>query len=128
MAQTHPTATRNAIARAVTALVDEGQTYDAGRLVLFNREGVPCCTFSLAPPPAFRPPVEGIADAYPIAPTTDFRSGEVPARFEVHNRDGAVVWRGSVRPGGDLDMGRPGTLPNAAGKAFIHQFAYVAGI
>lgn len=112
MAIAHETATRNALADAFAAQVDEGTTYAGGRVVFggnFHPIGASAYATLVMSPTAFGAASNGIITANAITPDSDavgsgFDSVEI---FEIQNRDGDIVLTGTVTAtggGGDITL------------------------
>ena len=109
MSITHRASLRDELCDAVVDKLDLGSTFSNARIVLFDDADVPCTTWQL-PYPAMLDSSGGIS--YPAAAIADDNSpvlGKVPVRFEVQDRDGAWVWKGTVGASGAdwLDAGGP---------------------
>lgn len=123
MAVSHSTAARNAMANALVALVDQGATNPTGQLVIFDANSNVIATLPLSNP-AFAAAVNGTCAANAITNDANPVVGAVPYRYEVQDRNGNWVFRGSCAPAGGLGVNSP-AVP-AAAPATVTGFFYQA--
>lgn len=123
MAVTHAPSIRNAMAQAVVSSVDVGTVTASGRLLIFDSLGNLLSTVALQNP-SFQAPIAGVALAYPVTADPSPVTGAVPARYEVHDCNGALVFGGSCGPLGDL--GCPNVQIAPGQPVNVTDFAYVA--
>jgi hypothetical protein len=103
MATTHPDATRDAATNAVVDRADLGSAEDTATLRIKTAANAVLADLPMSNP-AFGDSASGVAAAAAIA-TTAAAAGGIAAKYDVLNRDGAVVFSGSVTAtggGGDL--------------------------
>ena len=123
MAVQHSIAARNAVANAVVALVDQGSAYATGRLVIFDQGNNVISTLPLLLP-SFAAAVNGTCALTGITNDANPVAGAIPYRYEIQNRNGNFVFRGSCAPTGD--MGVNGDAVPPASPATVTGFFYQA--
>jgi hypothetical protein len=123
MPVSHAIAVRNAIVAEVTNRLDQGSLRPTGRLVFFDKNQVAVAHLNFGNP-AFHRPADGMAFAYFIDQDPNPVTGAIPTRFEAQDRDGRVVWSGSVGPGGDFDYPNEPFLTGA--RIHVKEFFYRA--
>ena len=88
---------------AVTALVNDGSTFSAGRLNLYDVDSTIITRLPLSNP-AFRDSTDGTAVVNLISDATAYRDATA-ALYDISNRDLVATWDGTVSTiGGDGDF------------------------
>lgn len=101
MSLAHNSNLRNALANLVVQAVDAGAAHSSGRLVIFDASNNVISTMTMQNP-SFAAAVLGSCIANALTNDPAPVAGGIPARFEVQDRDGNWVFRGSCAPTGDL--------------------------
>lgn len=84
----------NASCDAVVDLVDQGSLYSSGRLNLYNSDSTIITSLPLSYP-AFMDATDGTSYANSVNDATAYMDATA-ALYEVCNRDGTMVWDGTV--------------------------------
>lgn len=106
MALTDSIAARTAKAQAIADLCDQGSLNPNAQLVILDAQSNELCVLEMSNP-AFAPAVDGEITANTITGGSALTTGTA-ATFVVKNRDGELVYSGSVGLDGTADL----TLPS----------------
>ena len=113
----------NAACDAVVSLVDQGSTYSAGRLNLYDADSTIITYLSLSNP-AFMDATDGTSFANPVFDATAFRDATAVI-YDVVDRDGSWAWDGTVSDYAGLgDWKLPSTVIYKDSTVAVNSFFY----
>jgi len=113
----------NASCNAVVSLVDQGSTYPAGRLNLYDADSTLITYLSLSNP-AFMDATDGTSFANPVFDATAFRDATA-ALYDIVDCDGSWIWDGTASDYAGLgDWKLPSTIIYKDSTVAVYNFFY----